>query len=406
MQKPLRIIAALVSLTLLLGSSATAATHHVRAHDVHTCARAPRGHAGCLAIRRNLLIDGLVPHAHSPSALLEPSGRTVFGLEALRKAYGVRIKGAKGFTVVVVDAFHAASAFADLNYYRATWGLAPLADCTVNAAPGVQCFKQLHQDGTPSVGSTEDVGWAQETVLDVELVSAMCTSCSVTVVEAKSTSFEDFNAAVEQAVNQPGTLAISNSYGGSEVSEKAFQAYEHAFAHGITVVASAGDSGFGVSSPASFKHVIAVGGTSLFTKESGSYLSETAWKGSGSGCARGAAPEWQIATVTHCQGKAIADVSAVADPATGVAVYFDGEWLVFGGTSASAPVIAGLFAAKHNTLGVAGGKLTAGAMLWAAGKKLHDVTAGANGSCELFCSAGFGWDGPTGLGTPKGSGGF
>jgi subtilase family serine protease len=242
--------------------------------------------------------------------------------------------------------------------------------------------------------------------MDVELVSAMCTSCSITVVEADSTAFADFNKAVEQSILQPGTVAISNSYGGPEVSEKPFQAYEHAFAHGITVVASSGDSGFGVSSPASFKHVIAVGGTSLITKASGTYSSESAWKGSGSGCAKGSAPEWQDSTKTRCQGKAIADLAAVADPATGVAVFFDGEWLVFGGTSASAPIVAGLFAAKHRTAGVAGGKLTGGAMLWGGQKILHDVVSGTNGSCELFCSAGVGWDGPTGLGTPKGTGGF
>ncbi|MCX8530149.1 MAG: S53 family peptidase [Rhodoluna sp.] len=409
MLKPSKLVVSLISVGLLLGftgSVASAAGHHVRAHDVHTCAKVTRGHAGCLAIRRNLLIDGVVPHAQSPAALLEPSGRTAFGLEALRKAYGVRIKGAKGFTVVVVDAFHAASAFADLNYYRGTWGLPPLADCTTTPATGVPCFRQVHQDGTPSVGQTDDLGWAQETVMDVELVSAMCTSCSITVVEADSTAFADFNKAVEQSILQPGTVAISNSYGGPEVSEKPFQAYEHAFAHGITVVASSGDSGFGVSSPASFKHVIAVGGTSLITKASGTYSSESAWKGSGSGCAKGSAPEWQDSTKTRCQGKAIADLAAVADPATGVAVFFDGEWLVFGGTSASAPIVAGLFAAKHRTAGVAGGKLTGGAMLWGGQKILHDVVSGTNGSCELFCSAGVGWDGPTGLGTPKGTGGF
>lgn len=409
MRKPSKLVISLLSAGLLLGlagSPASAARHHVRAHDVQTCAKLAREHVSCLAIRRELSVDGVAAHATSPTMLLEPSGRAAFGLEALRKAYGVRVKGAKGFTVVVVGAFHAASAFADLNYYRSTWGLAPLVDCTVSSQTGVQCFKQVHQDGSPSIGKTDDAGWAQETVLDVEMVTAMCTSCSITVVEADSSSFSDFNKAVEQSIAQPGTLAISNSYGGTEVSERSYQAYEHAFQHGITVVASSGDAGFGVSSPASFRHVIAVGGTSLFTKDSGNYASESAWKGSGSGCARGLAPEWQDGAKTHCAGKAIADLAAVADPATGVAVFYDGDWLVFGGTSASAPIVAGLFAAKHKTSGVAGGNASAGSRIWSSTKSLHDITSGSNGGCELFCSAGLGWDGPTGLGTPKGTGGF
>jgi len=395
------LIAALILATMTSAMAATAKTRVV-AHDRAACAHLHRGQVRCLAIERTLTVNGI-----KPNALVEPNGQAVFGLAALRKAYGVHVKGAKGFTVAVVDAFHAGSAFDDLNEYRKTWGLEPLTNCSdIQTNTTTQCFKQVDQNGDASTGDTTDVGWAQGTVLDIEMVTAMCPSCSIEVVEASSASFSDFNAAVAQATAQPGVIAISNSYGGSEANEKNYPAYEAAYQAGVTVVASAGDNGYGVESPASFRHVIAVGGTSLYVKPSGSYLRETAWKGSGSGCAKGLAPEWQSASLTHCPGKAVADVSAVADPATGVAVYFDGQWLVFGGTSASAPIVAGLFAAKHNALGRAGGKLSAGAMLWAAKGALHDVSEGLNGGCQLFCASSEGWDGPTGLGSPKGTLGF
>ena len=329
---------------------------------------------------------------------MEPNGTAVFGAKALRQAYGNSALGSKSYTIAIVDAYHSETALSDLNTYRATWGYRPLGSCS----GGVQCFTQLHQDGSASTGSTTDEGWAQETVLDLEMATAMCPNCSLAVIEASTAAFSDFNSAVETASSLPGVIAISNSYGGPEVSESDYPAYEAANQKGIAVVASAGDSGYAVESPASFQHVIAVGGTSLYVSTNGRYASESAWAGSGSGCARGPAPEWQDASVTHCSGKAIADVSAVANPATGVAVLYNGQWIIFGGTSASAPIIAGILAAKHNY----GVEVSGGQWIWNHRSSLHDVTSGVNGSCRLFCKSIKGWDGPTGLGTPKGSGAF
>lgn len=195
--------------------------------------------------------------------------------------------------------------------------------------------------------------------------------------------------------------AISNSYGGSDSS--ATSAYDHP---GIAITASTGDAGYGVQSPASFPTVVAVGGTSLTKTSTG--WSESAWSGAGSGCSTiNTRPSWQT-SVTACSHKANADVSAVADPNTGVAVYdsyaYQGVrgWLVFGGTSASSPIIASVYAQ-----GPTAGSYPA-AYTWAHTSALLDVTAGSNGSCStaVWCNARSGWDGPTGLGTPQGTSAF
>jgi subtilase family serine protease len=165
---------------------------------------------------------------------------------------------------------------------------------------------------------------------------------------------------------------------------------------------STGDSGYGVEFPAASQYVTAVGGTSL--TKSGSSYSERAWSGAGSGCsAYVAKPSWQ--TDSGCARRTVADVSAVADPNTGVAVYdsyrYRGAagWMVFGGTSASAPIIAGAYALGAGTSPRSPYDHTSA---------LHDITSGSNGSCSVayLCTAGTGFDGPTGLGSPNGTGAF
>jgi subtilase family serine protease len=396
-----KVFAATLTLIGLIGaSSANAASSHGHyvATDHHSCTVAKPGLAGCLAIHRTVSVNGITPRAASPRALVEPNGKAVFGASALRQAYGVNLLGSQGNTIAIVDAYHAETALTDLNTYRATWGYSPLVSCS----KGLPCFTQLHQNGSEASGATTDEGWAQETVLDLEMATAMCPNCSLTVVEANTADFADFNDAVDLASSLPKVIAISNSYGGPEVSESDYPAYESAYQKGIAVVASSGDSGFGVESPASFQHVIAVGGTTLAVTDRGTYQSESAWAGAGSGCSRGSAPEWQLASLTHCSGKAVADVSAVANPATGVAVMYNGQWMIFGGTSASAPLIAGILAARHNY----GQSVSAGKWIWDHRNSLHDIANGANGACRKFCKSVKGWDGPTGLGSPRGTIGF
>jgi hypothetical protein len=149
-----------------------------------------------------------------------------------------------------------------------------------------------------------------------------------------------------------------------------------------------------------------VGGTTLTNDPTtGRGWSETAWSGAGSGCSAYAPkPSWQ--QDAGCPRRALTDVSAVADPATGVAVY-DGYgasgWLVFGGTSVAAPIIAGVYALAGNTSSV-----TYGSSPYSHPDSLNDMASGGNGSCSpvYLCTAGPGYDGPTGLGTPNGIGAF
>jgi hypothetical protein len=239
------------------------------------------------------------------------------------------------------------------------------------------------------------------------MVSAACPSCKILLVEAKSASFANLGTAVDTAAGWPGVVAVSNSYGGSDAADSSYgKYYNHP---GIAVTVSSGDNGYGVEYPASSQYVVAVGGTSLKRDSSQRGWTETAWSGAGSGCsAYNVKPAWQT-SATQCAKRAVADVSAVADPYTGVAVYdstaYQGRsgWLVFGGTSASSPIVASVYA-----LGGTHGMAYPAQWTWQNTGGLNDVTGGSNGSCStaVWCTSGSGWDGPTGLGTPDGASSF
>ncbi|WUD78113.1 carboxypeptidase regulatory-like domain-containing protein [Streptomyces sp. NBC_00510] len=334
----------------------------------------------------------------------DPEG---FGPADLRSAYGLPADGGAGRTIAVVDAFDNPNAEADLALYRAQYGLPA---CTT--ADG--CFTKVDQRGGTQYPDP-DPGWAGEISLDLDMVSAVAPNARILLVEADSAGIDDLGAAVDQAVAL-GAGYVSNSYGSNyaffpeDPGESAADVhYDHP---GVAVVASSGDSRYGVAYPAASPHVTAVGGTTL-TRDVGTARgwAESVWShdgaGTGSGCSR-YEPKPAFQKDTGCPGRTVADVSAVADPATGVAVYDSysgGGWGVAGGTSASAPIIAGVYATADapvagtypNTYPYASG-----------GAGLHDVTSGANGRCSpaYLCAAGPGYDGPTGLGTPDGTGAF
>jgi subtilase family serine protease len=334
-------------------------------------------------------------HAHvvvdssgQPLATAAPAG---YSPSDLRNAYKVTGTGTSSTWVAIVDAYGYSNAESDLAVYRANFGLPP---CTT--ANG--CFKKVNQAGVQGSYPRADTGWSQETALDLDMVSAMCAGCSILLVEANSSSYSDLALAVNTAATM-GAHVISNSYGGGEAGTSTYEPYYN-YA-GIAVTVSSGDSGYGVQFPASSPHVTAVGGTSLQRSSTTRGWSETAWSGAGSGCSSVyAKPSWQ--TDSGCSKRTVADVSAVADPNTGVAVYGPASrnrsgWLVFGGTSVAAPLIGGLY-------GVNGGSVTYGSNPYHNTSSLFDVTSGSNGSCggSYLCTATAGYDGPTGLGTPNG----
>jgi subtilase family serine protease len=240
------------------------------------------------------------------------------------------------------------------------------------------------------------------------MVSAVCPNCHILLVEATSSSLANLATAVNTAAIL-GATEISNSYGSNEFYGET--TYDSAYNHpGKPITVSSGDSGYGAEYPAASRYVTAVGGTTLTRATNARGWTETAWSGAGSGCsALETKPSFQASVNTQCARRALADVAAVADPSTGVSVYTtygDGGWLVFGGTSVAAPVIASVYALAGN--GVSAG-INDASYPYSHKASLFDVTSGTNGRCRktpIQCTAGVGWDGPTGLGTPNGAGAF
>ncbi|MFF7752516.1 putative Ig domain-containing protein [Streptomyces sp. NPDC007971] len=362
----------------------------------HLCATAEPGHASCFAQRRNDIKQRLA----SALAAAAPSGLSPANLHS---AYNLPSTGGSGMTVAIVDAYNDPNAESDLATYRSTYGLSA---CT--KANG--CFKQLSQTGSTTSLPTNDSGWAGEEALDIDMVSAVCPNCSIDLVEANSANDTDLGIAENEAVTL-GAKVVSNSWGGSESSSQTGEDTQYFKHPGVAITVSSGDSAYGAEYPATSQYVTAVGGTALTTSSGSRGWSESVWhtnstEGTGSGCsAYDPKPSWQ--TDTGCSKRMEADVSAVADPATGVAVYdtYGGSgWAVYGGTSASAPIVAGVYALA----GTPGSGDYPSKYPYQHTGNLYDVTSGNNGSCSpsYFCTATAGYDGPTGWGTPNGTTAF
>ncbi|MEU9280482.1 S53 family peptidase [Streptomyces sp. NPDC048342] len=398
--------------------AAQVAKAHVRYEKAGCGATPKKGYAACDALRvtggttafmeKQAALKGIAPKTVKPDAASDsPTG---YGPSDLQSAYGLTSAAASngsGETVAIVDAYDDPNAESDLATYRSYYGL---PDCTT----GNGCFTKVSQTGSTTSLPAADSGWAGEESLDLDMVSATCPNCNILLVEAKSASDANLGTAVNEAVKL-GAKFVSNSYGGSESSSDTTydtSYYKHA---GVAITASAGDEGYGAEYPAASRYVTAVGGTALTTSSNSRGWTESVWntsstEGTGSGCSSyDAKPSWQ--TDTSCSKRMISDVSAVADPATGVSVYdsygSDGTgWNTYGGTSASAPLIASVYALA----GTPGSSDYPAEYPYAAAgtSALNDVTSGSNGTCSTayFCTAGSGYDGPTGWGTPEGTDAF
>ncbi|MFJ9760235.1 kelch repeat-containing protein [Streptomyces sp. NPDC101149] len=313
----------------------------------------------------------------------------------IQQAYSLP-SGGDGRTVAIVDAFGYESAESDLAVFRAHYGLPP---CTTDNG----CFTKVDQRGGTHYPA-DNPDWSIETALDLDAVSSACPECHILLVQADDNTSPNLGQAVDTAADL-GAVAISNSYG--VAGEIPFESrYDHYYDHpGIAVTVSSGDYGNVQGYPATSPDVIAVGGTTL-TKDSSSPRgwSESAWESGGSGCSLyESAPDFQQGLDTGCAGhRATADVAADADAASGLAVYNtlgqDG-WAQWGGTSLASPLVAAMYALA----GPAVPGTYPASYLYRKGASLNDVTEGTNGYCGgIECTAGPGWDGPTGVGTPKG----
>jgi subtilase family serine protease len=388
--------------------------------------------------------------SNTPMATTTPTG---YGPAELARAFNLPATGGSANNVTIVGVGAYPNLEADLTHYRSQYGLP--ACTTANG-----CLKIVDYHGGPplapnaSLASVEE-SYATETALDVQLASAACPACTITMVQIPMNLLElllaatlglpgalatDFGTAVNEAVSL-GAKAVSMSYGlptGLQGGLLGTGAPAQALHHpGVAIVASSGDNGYTGSSqiwPQELPWVTSAGGITLtsgdggqtFTKSAwgGQFTSSdgtTKWVGAGSGCALDlpAAVGQPAAVAANCNGhRAVSDVSADADPHTGVAVYdtytpdsgTGGGWLVVGGTSAASPYLAGLYA-RAGTTGVNGPNT----MYSAPAGSIEDVVGGSNSQngaadCTQFtaatCTGVTGWDGPTGVGVPNGLGAF
>ncbi len=365
----------------------------------------------CFALVRTD-VGGAPGSAERPLAASVPAG---YGPAQLQAAYVLpsSTKGS-GQTVALVESGDYPSAASDLSYYRNYFGLPP---CTAQNG----CFSKVGQTGSSTSLPRENASWAEETALDMDMVSATCPNCRILIVEANSATTANLEAAENEAAKL-GATEISNSYGGSE-----YAASDPAFSHaGVVILASAGDSGYaeGSTQPCSFASVVCAGGTSLRPASNARGYVEVVWNdlasgygATGSGCSsKVAKPSWQ--TDTGCKKRSQSDVSFDADPEYGVAVYdttpYEGYsgWLEFGGTSVASPALAGVYALAGNASSL--GPTAAQAIWGDAGAGLWSITSGndlssrekCNASYPYICTAGTGADGvysgPAGWGTPDG----
>jgi hypothetical protein len=319
-------------------------------------------------------------------------------------AYGLT-GNSGGKMVAVVDAPDG-TAFTDMNSYRTNYGIPALPQCaSLPNTSGTPCFASVDESGGSLNANLGNSGQADgETTLDVQMISAVCPDCSILLVQFPSAqpSDSDFISGCATA-KAKGAVACSISWGGGEGGDP--DGYS---TPGFLVTAAAGDSGWrGGSYPASAPDVLAVGGTDLSGPGQ-----EVAWNqdgaATGSGCsAEFPMPAYQTAygasKFSGCSMRDMNDVSAAADSTLNggaIANLTGGQWGGVLGTSAASPMVAAIF----TRVGVIDAISADFGFIYTHTSAFHDVTSGSNGSCgNIQCTAGAGWDGPTGIGTPNGS---
>jgi hypothetical protein len=437
--------ALVVALPSVLLPGARASAHAAPAGAARpAAAAAPVTAPGCAQVAtgwRCRLVNGPQPPAPGTGAFsrrngVSPraNGTPPYGPQDLWSAYNLADpRQLGGNLVALVEAFDYPNLVSDLSFYRNSFGLggcvSPAArSCTFTNGATLRVLDQL---GGNHTAPPDTLGFAQETALDADMISATCPSCSIVVVEANSNTEGDVLRAMDTAVAQsPAEISLSLGRDFETVSDPQENAH---FDHGgIAITIAAGDCSFGPGFPATSPGVVSVGGTSLSPANNARGWSESVWEGNASQACRKASagdpnppppgtaagcsqyepkPPWQ--RDAGCAGRTMNDVAAVADQNTGVLVFYTNGtgqgWTVDGGTSVSAPIIAGM-------TGVVGGiPYSQGAAYlyrdYARNNaSFNDVTTGqdfvgprpAGCTSDYLCIARPQYDGPTGLGTPNG----
>jgi subtilase family serine protease len=399
--------------THIAASGPSASPRFVRAHHA---ARLPSGFTQVCPepVSPGVMQCSIVVHSQVASQAPNKPAAAALSPGQLRSAYGLSqaAQASNKGTVAIVDAYNDSHATGDLARYRGYYGLPACKEST-------KCLRVVNQKGTTAWYPKGNAGWAEEESLDLDMVSAICPKCKIILVESNSTAAGSLSAAEDTAVRL-GAKFISNSWGGREFSTEA--SYDSHFKHpGVAITVASGDDGYGVQWPASSPDVTAVGGTTLWMKGK-TRTQEKVWNlgasdGTGSGCSDVEPQQaWQAADNSGCANRIDNDVAADADPRTGPAVYDSappsGEglpkgWQQLGGTSASSPIIAAVYALANPGGAPAPGSLPT-EFPYQAGSGLRDITTGSDGSCggTYLCTAEAGYDGPTGLGVPSGVNAF
>ena len=351
----------------------------------------------CYALARPALFDGRELIGKSSGFYAPADLQSMYKLPSATRG--------KKSTVAIVDAYDDPNLESDLAVYRSNYGLP--ACTTANG-----CFQKLNQSGQPGPYPSADSSWAFELSVDVDMVSAICPNCHITVIEANDSYLNDLASGVDEAVTL-GDHVISTSWGGGEFNGET--GYDYYFNNpGYMITVAAGDGAYVAATqyPAVVPWITAVGGTTPVTSKNTRGWSESVWyfpqnnpqQGTGSGCSiyeTGRKQSWQHDT--GCASRMANDVAAVADSVAGYDTYGASGWYYFFGTSVSSPVVAGVYALAGNaaTLNYAEQSYLKPAGMW-------DIKAGTNGTCTTtyFCKAGPGYDGPTGNGTPHGIAAF
>ncbi|MGZ2361284.1 hypothetical protein LRE75_32190 [Streptomyces sp. 372A] len=327
--------------------------------------------------------------------------------QQIRTRLGLTGDGA-GQTVAITVGYDYPSAEADLNHFAEHFGLPRTCD---SVAEGTDCFdfEQVYATGEKPAA---DVSWAQEAALDIEWAHSVAPRAKIVLVEAADATASALSKAIDVAASYH-PAAVNNSWGMSEYSEESFYD-KHCKLTDSVCTQSTGDFGYPAGYSSTNPYALAIGGTKLVLDADGNTTSETAWASTGGGLSYfEPRPAYQDG-VQPSAYRATPDVSFVADPQTGVAVYTSatgkGTWMQVGGTSLSSPVWAGIIAATDQLRATAGKQPlavagpagdTAHAAVYGLGGALRDITAGSNGYCGAECSAGPGYDTVTGLGSPN-----